>query len=250
MMMLMDAKAVFFDLDGLLLAAPAEPDTALHMAGFRLAYEYLRGLGIELPPFQQSFKMVFSRLAAARIGLAFGNLREIDIEKEVSALLASAAPALGAAGAARAIDEWFRPFGAALAFRGSSAAVLARLRGAGLALGAGINSPWPRRLVEGALAASPAAGLLDFVAVSSEIGLRRPNLFFFESALKSMGLRGPETVYVGCSGADGFEAAEEKLMTTVGVGPDPQQGWGPRFSVAGLESVPDLVLKIAGGGPA
>lgn len=241
----MEMKGVLFDLDWVLLDTPAESDTALHMQGLRFAYGRMAGLGLELPPFQMAFGMAWKRLSEARIGLAFGNLREIDIEKEASALLSKAAPGLGPDGARRAVEDWFSPFAAALSARDGAAAALQRLRGAGLRIGAGINTPWPRRLVETALARTGIAGLFDSLTVSSEIGLRRPNLFFFRAALESMGVPGPLAAYAGGPSGEAFDAAEELLMTTIAVESAPSPGRGPRFAVASVESVPDVVLGTA-----
>jgi FMN phosphatase YigB (HAD superfamily) len=198
---------VLFDMEDVLLRPWARSDVELHMDGAQRAYAHLETLGCELPPFLHVFRLIFQGLEAARLGLVFGNLREMDIEEQVKGLLTRAVPDLGAEETARTLDAWFTPFHECFKPRPEAAAVLARLRDNGLHLHGGLNSPWPRRLVEGAL--GPLAEALDGLTISSSVGHRRPNLFFFVSALKAMGLHGPKVAYATAGGNGSLKAAEE-----------------------------------------
>jgi len=232
---------VLFDVEDVLLKRPARSDVELHMDGAQRAYAHLETLGCELPPFLHVFRLIFQGIEAARLGLVFGNLREMDIEEQVRGLLARAVPDLGAEETVRTLDAWFEPFHECFEPRPEAAGALARLRDAGLRLHGGLNSPWPRRLVQGAL--GPLGEALDGLTISSSVGHRRPNLFFFVSALGAMGLWGPKVAYATAGGHGSLKAAEEIGLKSVIVC-KPIDDCGPAcIRVPTLEALPGRLAE-------
>ncbi len=236
-------KGVLFDLEGVLMDSAPADGMSLHMKGVRQAYDFLLGLGVELPDFPRAFGIVHAALSAAKLGLVFGNCREIDIEKEIGGILASVAPGIGKGSVTRAIDLWFEPFAARFAPASGADRTLRELRRAGIRTRGCANTPWPARLVLDVIARGPLAGLLDGITLSSEAGLRRPNLFFFESALESMGLDGTEVAYAGSGEPGSFEAAEEKRMLTIGVGCAANPDSMPRIRAGTVGEIPRIIRE-------
>jgi hypothetical protein len=211
-------EGVLFDLETVLLRPPSRSEIDLHMEGVRLAYDNLVAGGAELPEFHAVFRLVFGALRAVQMGLAFGNLREIDLAAEAGSLLGKAVPGLSEEELERTLGLWFAPFGSEISYRTQARGVLGDLRGKGLLLHGGMNTPWPRKLVGERLGPGTGGDLLDGFTLSSEVGHRRPNLFFYESALSAMDLSGPEVAYVSGGGQAEVEGAQEAGMVIVGPG--------------------------------
>lgn len=231
-------RGVILDLEGVLLRPPSRPAIDLHMEGVRAAYDRLAGSGADLPPFPHAFRLVFRHLEAARVGLAFGNFREIDLAGRVLALLAQVAPDLDSAEHEAALDLWFEPFRRSWALRPGAEGLLRTLADAGWTAHGALNTPWPRPRAEPALRRILPEELLPGLTLSSDVGHRRPNLHFYAAALRALGLPGDRAAYVCAGGPGEVEAAEEMGMRAVTVEQARWLPYEPAARVGTLEEVP------------
>ena len=86
--------------------------------------------------------------------------------------------------------------------------LLAGLRARGLRIGVVSNTDTPRRFFDPDLD-------VDAVVLSCEVGKRKPHPAIFRRALDELGVRAPETLFVGDSLAEDVAGAAALGMTTV-----------------------------------
>jgi putative hydrolase of the HAD superfamily len=184
-------KAVFFDAGHTLLYA--HPDLGTVYA------EATASLGVRLPPerFAEVFVPVFkdATLQYSRTSAA-SDAQDHDMWRDITRRIYERLPALGGI----EFDSWFevlyRRFGdpEVWKFYDDVVAVLTDLRGRGLKIG--VISNWDTRLkaISDGLGLTP---LVDFLVISAEAGVRKPDPRIFRIALEKAGVRPEEAIHVG-----------------------------------------------------
>jgi putative hydrolase of the HAD superfamily len=182
-------KAVFFDWGNTLAAWEFDPDLYLegHVRG-------LEALGDGAPP-QETFTAAFGEQVLPRL-LGPGE-DEVDYVGEIAALLASLGSGADAAGVTRFVVAenlvWRPPH----ALEPRLLDLLDALRARGLKLGLVSNLFDPPNLMRELFAEIGLLGRLDALAVSAEVGKRKPSPVIFEAALAQAGVAPAEAVMVG-----------------------------------------------------
>lgn len=202
-------RAVFFDAGHTLLYA--YPDLGSVYA------ETTAALGVRLPPaafveaFQPAFKEYVREVASqgpASDAQDYAMWREIT--RRIYRRLEGLAPI--------PFEGWFealyRRFGEADAWRlyDDVEETLRDLRKAGLRLG--VVSNWDTRL-RGIATGLGLDRLVDFVVISAEAGVRKPDPRIFESALEKAGVRPEEALHVGDLPDEDVEGARRAGMRPV-----------------------------------
>jgi putative hydrolase of the HAD superfamily len=181
-------RAVFFDAGHTLLYA--HPDLGTVYA------ETTAALGVRLEPsaFVEAFQPAFRDCAPP--GAEASDEQDRAMWREITRRIYGRLPAL----APIAFEAWFealwRRFGEADAWRlyDDVESALGGLRARGLRLG--VVSNWDTRL-RGIAEGLGLARLVDFVVISAEAGVRKPDRRIFEAALARAGVAPEEALHVG-----------------------------------------------------
>ena len=202
-------RAVFFDAGHTLLYA--YPDLGSVYA------ETTAALGVRLPPaaFVEAFQPAFRDYAreAASQGAA-SDAQDYAMWREITRRIYGRLGGL----ASIPFDGWFealyRRFGEADAWRlyDDVEGTLRELRTAGLRLG--VVSNWDTRL-RGIATGLGLDRLVDFVVISAEAGVRKPDPRIFEAALAKAGVRPEEALHVGDLPDEDVEGARRAGMRPV-----------------------------------
>lgn len=184
-------KAVFFDAGHTLLFA--WPDLGTIYA------ETTARFGVRLPSssFAEAFAPVFKAYAreAASDGTS-SDAQDFEMWREITRRIHARLPGLEPV----AFDAWFEAlyvrFGESEVWRfyDDVEPVLRDLRGRGLRLG--VVSNWDTRLKRIG-AGLGLDRLVDFLVISAEVGVRKPDPRIFEEALRRAGVRPEEALHVG-----------------------------------------------------
>jgi putative hydrolase of the HAD superfamily len=182
-------KAVLFDWGNTLVAW--ELDTGLFVEG------HVRGLAAVggAVPAQQEFTEAFRARVLPR--LVGDGVEELDYAAEVGALLASLGAPSDPGAAMRFCEAEHRVWRPAHALEPSVPALLDELRGRGLRIGLVSNLFDPPALMRDLFAEIGLLSRLDAVALSAEVGRRKPDPAIFTAALAQAGARPEEAVMVG-----------------------------------------------------
>jgi putative hydrolase of the HAD superfamily len=182
-------KAVFFDWGNTLAAWEFDPE--LYLEGHRRGLE---ALGARAPG-QEAFTAAFGVQVLPRL-LGPGQ-DEIDYAREVAGVLAS----LGAAADDDALDRFVRAENRVWrprhALEPTVLALLDALRERGLKVGLVSNLFDPPQLMRELFSEIGLLERLDALAVSAEVGKRKPSPQIFEAALAQAGVTAAEAVMVG-----------------------------------------------------
>ena len=99
---------------------------------------------------------------------------------------------------------------------GAAQALLEALRSRGIKTGVILNSwPDPGRVLRGDIERAGLTGLLDTIVISSEVGMRKPDLGIFRLALEQLGVEPHEAMFVGDRLETDVQGAANLGMTTV-----------------------------------
>jgi len=230
-------RAVFFDAGHTLLYA--YPDLGTVYA------ETTAGLGVRLPAaafveaFQPSFRDYVREHASD--GTA-SDAQDRAMWREITRRIHSRLEGLRAV----PFEDWFRAlyarFGEADAWRlyDDVEGTLAGLRERGLRLG--VVSNWDTRL-RGIAAGLGLDRLVDFVVISAEAGVRKPDPRIFEAALARAGVRADEAIHVGDLPDEDVEGARRAGLRSVLI--ERTKGLVPAGAGPGVEVVRSL-SEIAG----
>lgn len=184
-------RAVFFDAGHTLLYA--HPDLGTVYA------ETTAALGVRLPAaaFVEAFQPAFQEYAKGHSSQgAASDAQDHAMWREITRGIYGRLEALEAI----AFETWFealyRRFGEADAWRlyDDVEETLVDLRARGLRLG--VVSNWDTRL-RGIVGGLGLDRLVDFVVISAEAGVRKPDPRIFEAALAKAGVRAEEALHVG-----------------------------------------------------
>ncbi len=194
-------RAVFFDAGHTLLYAHPDLGTVYS--------EVTAALGVRLPPerfaevFVPAFKEAtkkYSRVSAASDAL------DLEMWRDITRRIYDGLPALAGVD----FEDWFRRlygrFGEPDAWRfyDDVVSVLGELRSRGLTIG--IISNWDTRLklISDGLGLTD---LVDFLVISAEAGVRKPDPRIFRMALERAGVSAGEAIHVGDLPEDDVEGA-------------------------------------------
>ncbi len=194
-------RAVLFDAGHTLLHA--YPDLGSVYA------ETTAALGARLPPaaFVEAFQPAFREYAREikPRGVA-SDAQDYAMWREITRRIYGRLEGLAAIPFERWFEALYRRFGEPDAWRlyDDVEETLRELRGAGLRLG--VVSNWDTRL-RGIASGLGLDRLVDFVVISAEAGVRKPDPRIFEAALAKAGVRPEEALHVGDLADAGGEGA-------------------------------------------
>lgn len=184
-------RAVFFDAGHTLLCA--HPDLGTIYA------ETTARFGVRLPPdrFAEAFRPVFRE--AVKTHASDGGASDAQdhaMWKEITGRIHGRLPELRGVEFSGWFEALYRRFGETSAWRlyDDVAPVLGRLRARGLALG--VVSNWDTRL-RGICAGLGLDRMVDFIVISAEAGVRKPDPRIFRMALQRAGVQAEEAAHVG-----------------------------------------------------
>jgi HAD superfamily hydrolase (TIGR01509 family) len=182
-------RAVFFDWGNTLAAWELDP--ALFVEG------HVRGLAALGPqaPAQEAFTAAFGERV---LPLLLGSGEdEVDYPRAVGALLGSLGVDADAAAVWRFVEAEHRSWWPAHRIEPDVLDLLDALRNRGLKVGLVSNVLDPPSLMRGLFAEIGLLDRLDAVALSTEVGKRKPHPAMFEAALQQAGVLPGEAVMVG-----------------------------------------------------
>ncbi len=184
-------KAVFFDAGHTLVYA--HPDLGSVYAQTTAAL----GVRLEPPQFAEVFMPVFKEatLAYAKTSTA-SDAQDYAMWRDITRRIYNRLPALSRIDFEAWFEALYRRFGEADAWRvyDDVVPVLRDLRGRGLKIG--VVSNWDSRLqtISDGLGLSD---LVDFLVISAQAGVRKPDPAIFRIALEKAGVRPEDAVHVG-----------------------------------------------------
>jgi HAD superfamily hydrolase (TIGR01509 family) len=200
-------RGVFFDWGNTLVAWKFDPE--LFVEG------HVRGLAAfgAGAPSQQDFTDAYSSVL---LPLLVGDREdEVDYEAEVAALLAS----LGAGGDEDAVSRFVvaenRVWRPKHHLDAAVVGVIDSLRADGLKVGLISNAFDPPALMRELFAEIGLLGRLDAIALSAEVGKRKPHALMFATALEQAGVAPGEAVMVGDRLREDVAGAQALGMATV-----------------------------------
>lgn len=182
-------RAVLFDWGNTLCAWEFAPE--LFVEGHR---QGLAALGVSAPS-QPDFTAAYAERILPRL---LGDAEdEVDYAAEIEGLLRSFGVEVVDAGVMRFLAAEHGVWRPAHRLEPSVVALIDELRSRGLKVGLVSNLFDPPALVRELLARVGLADRLDAVAVSAEVGKRKPHPAIFEAALREAGVDASEAVMVG-----------------------------------------------------
>jgi putative hydrolase of the HAD superfamily len=202
-------KAVFFDAGHTLLYA--HPDIGTVYA------QTTRSFGVELAPerFVETFVPVFKETTRIYSQTkTASDSQDLEMWRDITRRIYDRLPALGGI----RFDAWFetlyRRFGEPEVWRfyDDVAPVLGALRARGLTIG--VVSNWDTRL-KSICDGLGLTRLVDFVVISAEVGVRKPDPGIFRLALEKAGVRPDEAIHVGDLPEEDAEGARRAGVTPV-----------------------------------
>ncbi|MGH7721571.1 MAG: HAD family hydrolase [Candidatus Dormibacteria bacterium] len=240
--------AVLFDY-GLTLVSFEPPGEALEAAQEAIA-RCVEAAGHPRPPLAMLREAVHDRVEAqVSAHEASGALREID----VAALERRAFSDIGLD-----LDEELRDRCSVLAQEAwwhgvtlypEAIGVLRGLRRAGLRVGVCSNAAWRSASMHDQLREVGLASVIDAAVFSGEVGWRKPSRRLFAAALRALGARPEQTVFVGDRMREDIVGAARAGMRTVLVARDPAHPGEPRPGGpdAVITTLSDLPALLRGG---
>lgn len=195
-------KGILFDLGDTILDFGHVDILGKFEAGAHLAYQYLQGLGLELPPFSKFFRR---QLWAIR----WNYFKSRFTRKEFNTLLI-----LGGLSVRMGHDlthqqtqelawKWYQPLSEQATVEPGTRELLEEFRQAGLKLGIVSNTFVPGTILDRHLEQENLLDLLPLRIYSCDVRYRKPHQNIFQLALDRSGLQPGQTLFVGDSlGAD------------------------------------------------
>ncbi len=200
-------RAVFFDWGNTLVAWEFDPELFVegHVRG-------LAAFGPAAPPQPEFTDAYSSELLPLLVGRRED---EVDYTAEIGALFRS----VGVDGDADAVSRFVvaenQVWRQTHHLEPAVAAVIDELRENGLKVGLISNAFDPPALMRGLFADIGLLGRLDAIALSAEVGKRKPHALIFESALAQAGVRPAESVMVGDRLREDIAGAQALGISTV-----------------------------------
>lgn len=191
-------KGILFDLGDTLLNFGRVDISAQFEAGGRMAYDYLKSLGLPLPTFPRFHRRQFW-------AIQWSVLKSRLTRREFSALevLANLSRRMGHALTDEQTRElawkWYEPLSRQATVEAGTRELLLRLAGQGLKIGLVSNTFVPSSVLDRHL---HMVNLLDVLPVriySCDVRYRKPHPGIFRIALDRTGLQAGETLFVGDS---------------------------------------------------
>lgn len=225
-------RAVFFDAGHTLLFAHPDLGTVYSEATSRF--------GVRLPAtaFVEAFVPIFKEATKRYAGQGdTSDAHDYEMWRDITRRIHAAVPGLGAVDFDPWFDALYRRFGDPEVWReyDDVRPTLAALRARGLRLG--IVSNWDsrlRRICEGL----GLDRLVDFIVISAEAGVRKPDPRIFEKALAAAGVRADQAMHVGDLLEEDVEGARRAGLKAVLI--ERQKRITPRAAVEGLPVVQSL----------
>jgi putative hydrolase of the HAD superfamily len=200
-------RAVLFDWGNTLSAWEFDPEL--------FAEGHVRGLAAvgRSAPSRESFAEAYGEHVLPR--LLGPTEDEIDYTAEVAALLASLGVEADGEAAVRFVEAEHRVWRPAHRLEPDVLDLLDRLRGRGLKVGLVSNVFDPPALMRGLFAELGLLERLDALALSTEVGKRKPHPAIFRSALEQAGVQPDEAVMVGDRLLEDVAGAQSLGLATV-----------------------------------
>jgi HAD superfamily hydrolase (TIGR01509 family) len=211
----------------------------LFKEGSRLAYEHLRGLGHDLPPFERYHrrKLLAIRWAYVRIH-ATG--RELDSLQLLRRMHRRLGVELSREEAVELAALWYEPLSRHAVVEPGAAGLLRDLRDRGIVLGIVSNTFVPAEVLDRHL---QRVGLLDLLPVrvySCQTVHRKPHRRIFQAALQRGRLAAAQTLFVGDRPWADIRGANRAGLISVLKDPHGRKRtwfWRPRHRIARLEEL-------------
>ncbi len=213
--------------------------------GSRLAYAYLKDLGVDLPEFMKYHRrklraIRWSYFKSRITGREFNALDILDrLNRGIGITLT---PEQTIEVAAR----WYEPLGRCAKVEEESIATLEALNRSGVKLGVISNTFIPAQVLDRHLQREGLLDLLPYRVYSCQIGYRKPHPRIFQTALELAGLEAAGTVFVGDSPSADVRGARRMGMISVlkdPLGKHARSKHRPDHRIVHLHELPEIVAK-------
>jgi len=189
-------EGILFDLGETLLDFGEVDIDALFREGSLLAYDYLRGRGHRLPPFER-YNRREHRAIRWKYFLSRLRMRELDVLELIDRQNRRGGRQLAPEELLHLAGLWYRPLGERARMEEHLPRTLRALRDMGLALGLVSNTFIPGTVLDEHLERLGLLELLPVRVYSCDVVFRKPDRRIFAAALERCGLRARETMFVG-----------------------------------------------------
>lgn len=243
----MELKAVVFDLGGTLInyTGPYDKWPDLEAPGFEAAYNYLQGIGLELPSFRRicdtGFAMLPERWQLAAAGER--NLRLVDLLGDV--LQACDANHVPDHLLAQAAEDYMSAVRAQATVMPAAAETLMAVRDAGYRLGLLSNTMFTGEAHRHDLDRFALSDYFDTMLFSADVDKWKPTVAPFHQVLNELGVRPEEAVYIGDDPASDVVGGRRAGMVTIHIQSSQRfgqpDGVEPHAKIQTLEQLPPLL---------
>ena len=242
------AKGILFDLGDTLLDFGQVNIGDLFRKGAKFAYDYLRSLGMTLPPFRFYHHR---QLWAIRWRYAMSHLtrREFNSLDVISRLGRRMGHKLTDEQNLELSWRWYQPICRCATVEPGAREMLARFQADGIVLGVISNTFIPGAVLDRHLASENLLDLLPVRVYSSDAGTRKPGRRIFELALQQGQLRSEQTLFVGDSLRADIKGANRAGLVSVLKDPSGRFDRArvrPQHRIRGLEELADIVAGYNG----
>lgn len=242
-------RAVLFDIGGTLLEYVPEDSEAgrgLLTEGMERAYEWLRERGKPVPGFEEFSRRHWRALRWGRLRCRLRG-RELRAQQVVLGVLARMGVEVRPEEVYDLTQCYYRPFGDRLRPVRGAREVLEQISAMGLRLAAVSNTAWPGYLIEEDLARYGLTEHLEFCLFSSYYGRPKPARGIFRQALRMLGVRSAEALFVGDSPRHDIRGARRVGMRTVLVAPAAVETAGADWTISNLAELIPIVVRTSQG---
>ncbi len=238
-------KSILFDLGDTLLDFGKVDIPTLFEAGARLAYEYLKELGLPLPSFARYHRQ---QLWAVRWAVLVSRLsrREFNALTVIDRLARRMGHDLNEAQRVDLAWCWYEPLSRCAKTEDDLHQTLGALRDQGLMLGLVSNTFIPAQVLDRHLEQERLIEYLPVRVYSCDVRYRKPHRSIFRIATEQTGVPAGQTLFVGDSPA--FDIAGANRCGMVSVLKDPnnrhaRHKHAPRHRIARIAELPDLLKQ-------
>jgi len=241
-------RGILFDLGDTLLDFGQVDAPKLFRAGARLAYDYLRRLGVALPPFWRYHRR---QLRAVRWHYFISHLsgREFNSMDLITRFSQRFGHELTPEQLIELAWRWYRPLSRQADVEEGVREMLADFRRAGLVLGVVSNTFVPPQVLDRHLANEGLLEQLPVRVYSCDVGCRKPNRRIFRLALRRAGLNAADTMFVGDSPRADVYGSSRVGMISVLKDPSDRHNSGryrPDHRVRSLSELARIVAEYEG----
>jgi len=241
-------QGIFFDLGYTLLDFGPVDTNSLFAAGAKLAYEYLRELGMNLPGFSNYRRRNFwaIRWAYLKSRLTRREFNSLDLLKKLSTAMGHK---LTHEQAVETAWRYYLPLREQAYTENGLRSVLESLHDQNLKLGVISNTFVPGEVLDRHLQQEQLLDLLPIRVYSCDVGVRKPNPRIFQEALRRANLPAEATMFVGDSPRQDVGGAN--LVGMISVLKDPTGRYDrssvhPRHRIRKLTELPEIVAQYNG----